>query len=694
MKLVIAEKPMLARDIARAICGKKVSETERLPISGNGYTVISCAGHILKFAVPDDIKKEWGQPWKEEVLPIFLKKWPKVPAPGKENLVSTIKKLLDEADSVVHAGDPDDEGQLIVDEVLEYLDYRGSVERVLVNDNIEKNIIRAFENLQPNEKHIRSGRAAQARELADFVFGINESRLATIKCHKKLSVGRVQTPTLGLIVNRDRAIENHVKTKYYEADADIFIEDIGNIIFKFKPSAEILDVEKVLLSDEVPMILKKELPGKQLDIKTVEKEETADPPLPYNLTRLISDMSKKYKYTAAQVQEATQTLRDKYKAITYNRTDCQYLKEEHFSAAPEVLAKALNNIGKVIDLNFSIKSKAFNDKNITAHHAIIPQEVDLDTSQMNPVERNVYEAIVIRYAMQFMPPEKSLVSVSTIEIKQGKLEYKIAKITDPGWRIRKQEKGIWISEGNRKGTVVAASITEKETAPPKAYTEGTLITDMASIAKYVKDPDIKEILKKKDDGKKGENGGIGTTATRSGIIEILKKRGFIEERKGLIHATSLGKDFYDVLPEEIKKADTTAKWWLLQQQVANGEADIAAIQDSVLDVFSIHKTSAYANVNLQKEAVVIGRCPLCGGAVIDIDHPKLKAYKCEEKQCDFIIWKTQFGSRLSAANMGKLLLEGKTAAMNFKSKAGKPYKARLKFKDDKKKLELEFINKK
>lgn len=694
MKLVIAEKPMLARDIARAICGKKVSETERLPISGNGYTVISCAGHILKFAVPDDIKKEWGQPWKEDVLPIFLKKWPKVPAPGKENLVSTIKKLLDEADSVVHAGDPDDEGQLIVDEVLEYLHYQGTVERVLVNDNIEKNIIKAFENLQPNENHIRSGRAAQARELADFVFGINESRLATIKCHKKLSVGRVQTPTLGLIVNRDRAIENHVKTKYYEADADIFIEDIGNIIFKFKPSAEILDAEKVLLSDEVPMILKKELPGKQLDIKTVEKEETADPPLPYNLTRLISDMSKKYKYTAAQVQEATQTLRDKYKAITYNRTDCQYLKEEHFSAAPEVLAKALNNIGKVIDLNFSIKSKAFNDKNITAHHAIIPQEVDLDTSQMNLVERNVYEAIVIRYAMQFMPPEKSLVSVSTIEIKQGKLEYKIAKITDPGWRIRKQEKGIWISEGNRKGTVVAASITEKETAPPKAYTEGTLITDMASIAKYVKDPDIKEILKKKDDGKKGENGGIGTTATRSGIIEILKKRGFIEERKGLIHATSLGKDFYDVLPEEIKKADTTAKWWLLQQQVANGEADITAIQDSVLDVFSIHKTSAYANVNLQKEAVVIGRCPLCGRAVIDIDHPKLKAYKCEEKQCDFIIWKTQFGSRLSAANMGKLLLEGKTAAMNFKSKAGKPYKARLKFKDDKKKLELEFINKK
>lgn len=150
-----------------------------------------------------------------------------------------------------------------MDELLEYLNYKGSVERVFVNDNIEKNIVKAFQSLVPNETCIGAGKAAQARSLADFVFGINESRLATLKCHRKVSVGRVQTPTLGLIVNRDRAIENHIKNKYYETEADIFIEEIGNVIFKFKPSSQLLGEDKVLLSDEIPKVLRTDLPGQQ-----------------------------------------------------------------------------------------------------------------------------------------------------------------------------------------------------------------------------------------------------------------------------------------------------------------------------------------------------------------------------------------------------------------------------------------------
>ena len=318
----------------------------------------------------------------------------------------------------------------------------------------------------------------------------------------------------------------------------------------------------------------------------------------------------------------------------------------------------------------------------------------LDISQMSQMELNVYREIVLRYAMQFMKPETSIVSISTIVIDQGILEYKVSRITDPGWRNGNSEKGIWIPEGAYKGAVISVAIITKETAPPKPYTEGTLISDMASIAKYVEDKEIKAILKKKDDGKKGENGGIGTTATRSTIIEILKKRGFIEEKKGVIHATSLGKEFFDLLPDEIKKADTTAKWWLLQQQVANGEADVTAIQENVIDVFCIHQDSAYAEADLRQKATVIGKCPLCGGAIVDIDNSKLQAYKCEEKSCDFILWKKQFGSKLNAADMGRLLLEGRTGIMNFKSKSGKAYRARLKFKTDKKSLELDFVNSK
>ena len=178
-KLVIAEKPMLARDIARAVCGKTVSESAPLPISGNGYTVVGCAGHLLELMEPEKIDPRWGKPWSLDALPIDIPNWPKEPIKDKKDLIERIRGLLDNADCVIHAGDPDDEGQLIVDELLDYLGYDGEVLRVYVNDNIEKNIRRAFENLVPNEECRSAGDAAYARQMADACFGMNETRLAT-----------------------------------------------------------------------------------------------------------------------------------------------------------------------------------------------------------------------------------------------------------------------------------------------------------------------------------------------------------------------------------------------------------------------------------------------------------------------------------------------------------------------------------
>ena len=211
-KLVIAEKPMLARDIARAITGKEVSESARLPISGNGYTVCACAGHLLELVEPDAIDPKWGMPWSLDVLPIEVHDWPKEPAVDKKTgeskkpLIDQIAGLLKTCDSVIAAGDPDDEGQLIVDELLDYLGYAGRVERVYVNDNIEKNIVKAFDKLVPNDSCRGAGNAAYARQMADMCFGVNETRLATKRLDGLFTVGRVQTPTLGLVVKRDEAI--------------------------------------------------------------------------------------------------------------------------------------------------------------------------------------------------------------------------------------------------------------------------------------------------------------------------------------------------------------------------------------------------------------------------------------------------------------------------------------------------------
>ena len=693
-KLVIAEKPMLARDIARAITGKEVSESARLPISGNGYTVCACAGHLLELVEPDAIDPKWGKPWSLDALPVEVHNWPKEPTEDKKSLVEEIAGLLETCDSVIAAGDPDDEGQLIVDELLDYLGYTGKVERVYVNDNIEKNIVRAFDKLVPNDSCRGAGNAAYARQMADMCFGVNETRLATKRLGGLFTVGRVQTPTLGLVVMRDNAIEHHVTRKFYELSAR-GTSDAGALTFKFKPGKELLAGEKHLFDTDALEALKDKLDGRDLPFETTVSKKQENPPLPYNLTVLLSDMSRRFGFTAAKTQQITQDLRDKYKAITYNRSDSQYLKEEHREQAPAVLSQAMENLGVSWPLDYSLHSKAFNDGNVTAHHGIIPQEAKAPVSKMTTEEAKVYTAICERYAMQFLPPAVYDVSESTADVDGGSLVLTAKRLIDAGFKavfgnVSDESDGVdsdsenpLVPEGSHTLDGISCAIDEKETTPPKPYTEGTLIADMASIAKYVKDPEIREILKRKDDGKKGEHGGIGTTATRSSIIEGLKTRGYLEERKGKVRATDKAKAFYALLPPEIRGADVTARWWLIQQDIADGKADVNALQDSVIEVFNHHRETAYVGASIAGTGkTVVGKCPRCGKDVIKTGS----IYACSsiknEKQEDGT-WKEVAGcgfklfgfcTKKFTEKQAASLLDGKAVSLRgCKSKAGKTF---------------------
>lgn len=693
-KLVIAEKPMLARDIARAITGKNVSETAHLPITGNGYTVCACAGHLLELVEPDSIDPKWGKPWSLDVLPVEVHNWPKEPTEDKKSLVEEIAGLLETCDSVIAAGDPDDEGQLIVDELLDYLGYTGKVERVYVNDNIEKNIVRAFDNLVPNDSCRGAGNAAYARQMADMCFGVNETRLATKRLGGLFTVGRVQTPTLGLVVMRDNAIEHHVTRKFYELSAR-GTSDAGALTFKFKPGKELLAGEKHLFDTDALEALKDKLDGRDLPFETTVSKKQENPPLPYNLTVLLSDMSRRFGFTAAKTQQITQDLRDKYKAITYNRSDSQYLKEEHREQAPAVLSQAMENLGVNWPLDYSLHSRAFNDGNVTAHHGIIPQEAKAPVSKMTTDEAKVYTAICERYAMQFLPPAVYDVSESTADVDGGSLVLTAKRLVDAGFKavfgnVSDESDGAdsdsenpLVPEGSHTLDGISCAIDEKETTPPKPYTEGTLIADMASIAKYVKDPEIREILKRKDDGKKGEHGGIGTTATRSSIIEGLKTRGYLEERKGKVRATDKAKAFYALLPPEIRGADVTARWWLIQQDIADGKADVNALQDSVMEVFNHHRETAYVGASIAGTGkAVVGKCPRCGKDVIKTGT----IYACSsiknEKQEDGT-WKEVAGcgfklfgfcTKKFTEKQAASLLDGKAVSLRgCKSKAGKTF---------------------
>lgn len=702
-KLVIAEKPMLARDIARAITGKEVSESARLPISGNGYTVCACAGHLLELVEPDAIDPKWGKPWSLDALPVEVHNWPKEPTEDKKSLVEEIAGLLETCDSVIAAGDPDDEGQLIVDELLDYLGYTGKVERVYVNDNIEKNIVKAFDKLVPNDSCRGAGNAAYARQMADMCFGVNETRLATKRLGGLFTVGRVQTPTLGLVVMRDNAIEHHVTRKFYELSAR-GTSDAGALTFKFKPGKELLAGEKHLFDTDALEALKDKLDGRDLPFETTVSKKQENPPLPYNLTVLLSDMSRRFGFTAAKTQQITQDLRDKYKAITYNRSDSQYLKEEHREQAPAVLAQAMKNLGVRWSLDYRLHSKAFNDGNVTAHHGIIPQEAKAPVSKMTTEEAKVYTAICERYAMQFLPPAVYDVSESTADVDGGSLVLTAKRLIDAGFKavfgnVSDESDGAdsdsenpLVPEGSHTLDGISCAIDEKETTPPKPYTEGTLIADMASIAKYVKDPEIREILKRKDDGKKGEHGGIGTTATRSSIIEGLKTRGYLEERKGKVRATDKAKAFYALLPPEIRGADVTARWWLIQQDIADGKVDVNALQDSVIEVFNHHRETAYVGASIAGTGkAVVGKCPKCGKDVVKTGT----IYACSsiknEKQEDGT-WKEVSGcgfklfgfcTKKFTEKQAASLLDGKAVSLRgCKSKAGKTFDCKVVLQKD------------
>ena len=702
-KLVIAEKPMLARDIARAMCGRPVSESERLPVCGNGYTVVACAGHLLELVDPEKVNPAWGKPWNLDVLPIEIDDWPKEPDGDKSELVERIGDLLNDAECVIHAGDPDDEGQLIVDEVLDYLGYTGRVLRVYVNDNIEKNIRRAFEDLRPNGECRGAGRAAYARQMADMCFGINETRLATKRLGQLFTVGRVQTPTLGLVVSRDEAIENHVSRKYYELEVQGVCPDAdGPVTFKLKPGEALLSGERHVFEREPMDALKTRLDGTDVTFSTALSEKVENPPLPYNLTVLLSDMSRRYGFAAAKTQQITQDLRDKYKAITYNRSDSQYLKEEHFKQAPEVLAQAMRNLGVSWELDYSIHSKAFNEGNVTAHHGIIPQEADAPVDRMTPDEAKVYTAIVERYAMQFLPPAVYDVSTSTFAVDEGTMTAVCRRLRDAGFKStfgrsvaeegeEPQDGNPWLPAGEHRLSDIRCSVAEKETAPPKPYTEGTLIADMASIAKYVKDPEVKAILKAKDDGKKGEHGGIGTTATRASILEKLKERGYLEEVKGKLRSTPKARAFYHLLPPEIAGADVTARWWVIQQDVAEGRADPNDLERSVVEVFRGHQDTAYVGAHIDSDRPVVGKCPLCGQDVVKSGSVYTCSSNRNERQEDGT-WKQVAGcgfklfgfcGKKFTERQASALLSGKQVPLKgCKSKAGKTFDCKVRLKKD------------
>lgn len=713
MDLVIAEKPDIAKAVSKVIPG--TPSWKNGYIEQGNYCITWCYGHLLTLKDPEDYGDEYAREnTPNEKLPIFFDSWgtkvaDKGPAllkngskaPDKGEQVKTIGELLKKASLVIVAGDIDDEGQLLVEELLEWHRYSGPIKRLDTGALNEASLKKAMANLMDNAPWHMKAVSARARSVADFALGINGSRFFSNTYGANLSVGRVQTAALGLVVARDAQIEGHTSQKYFLLDVDVALEGNGTHQARFSPSKDDPHlVDGKILDRSYLEKLGQAVSGRKFEAEVTKEPCEEAPPLPFSISALKSYCSEKFNIPPEETLRITQSLRMNYGGlITYNRSECRYLPENMHAEAPGIIAAVQANLGAgwaFPGLNSSIKSKAFNDKNVGVHHAIIPTAQKADISKLSEKEQIVYRAVCGFYMVQFMPNAKKERTRLTIPGKGGSEFSAVStRLVSKGFKqvLRTQDDEVSalsnVPAGKYPCVLSNPSIQEKETKPPKRYTDSSLEEDMKNVAKYVTDPEAKRLLLLKDKESREEHGSIGTAATRSAIIQTLKKRGFLcNEGKNVI-STPLGREFYKILPDEIRKPDLTAKWWAIQQEIQDGNAKPEDLYQEVLAAFHRVASIQYPKIQLSNLAGAAGRksigtCPRCGKPIVE----GKKGYGCSgyREGCTFTIWKEgQHGvykvlaaskKKLTEAMVKKLLSEGKVLVRGLMSeRTGKTYDA-------------------
>ena len=610
MKLYIAEKPSLGKAIAAGLPKPHKNHKGYIEVA-NGDVVTWCIGHVLEQADPEVYNSDFKK-WQLAHLPIIPQQWQLTPKTNTRAQLSVIRQLVKKADSFVNAGDPDREGQLLVDEVIDYLKVskakKQTTQRLLINDLNLAAVKRALSAMQANTDFMPLSISALARSRADWLYGINLTRAYTIQGQKSgfnsvLSVGRVQTPLLGLVVTRDAEISNFVSKPFYEVIAHISTEKNASsestrtestsknktFTAKWQPSEachKYMDDEKRVLVKGLAENVVQRITNQPAVVSAIKKQQKKQPPpLPYNLSSLQIDAAKRYSMNAKLVLDVCQTLYEKHKLITYPRSDCRYLPTEHFKQARSIidlLAKSPLEFGQFAkNADANLKSRAWNNSKVSAHHAIIPTEKSALTINLNTFEKNIYQLIVRQYLVQFYPvyiydeTQLELTIAGGLFTTTAKVEVQLGwkalfpKKAKPGDQTRSNQVNPEqiLGQGSEKnseqqtlpslkqGDILhcqQGELLSKNTSPPAAFTDATLLAAMTNIARYVSNSDIKKILKDTD--------GLGTEATRAGIIDLLFKRQYLQRIGKNIHATDIGKALINALPDSATKPDMTAQW--------------------------------------------------------------------------------------------------------------------------------------
>ena len=578
--LFLCEKPSQANDLARNL-NATIVKKGWFESADATIKVTWCVGHLLELCPPESYDEKY-KIWDLASLPIIPNEFKYRINDKTQVQFRIVSTLLRRCAKVVISTDFDREGEAIARNVLSYVKFSGKIMRLKLTALDDKSIQTALGNILQGYETEALYKAAQARAWADWLVGMNLSRLYTCTCRDKLklqrqivSIGRVQTPTLALVVQRDLDIENFVSKPFYELYIDLSASGISYSA-KWQPSEKYVNAEGYVLTKAPVLHLASCLKHMEAEVISYMREiKTSEAPLLFDLTSLQKQANRTWGYSAAKTLDIVQLLYEKYKATTYPRTDCRYLPESQHACARNIIRNItgfLPELGQFIpDIECTRKHKCFNTAKVTAHHAIVPTENNaVDVSSMPSDVLNIYRLICKSYCAVFMPSEEQ--EVTTIELSVGNELFKSAgkKMIYPGWTtvffdeneknkanddkedeayLQKQLPEAKVGDFHLINDV---EVKDRKTTPPKHFTENTLLGAMECISRYVTEEKWKKILK--------ETSGLGTPATRASIIETLIGRGYVERKGEKLISSEFGRKVIAMLPDTIKNAGMTAVW--------------------------------------------------------------------------------------------------------------------------------------
>ena len=660
-------------------------------LEGSGYLISWCVGHLVELAPPSAYGERYVK-WNIADLPILPEKWQYLVSASTKKQFLVLKKLLHRADveTVVNSCDAGREGELIFRLVYEQAGCRKPVSRLWLS-SMEDNAIReGFANLKPSTEYDALYQAALCRERADWMVGINCSRLFSCLYGRPLAVGRVMTPTLAMTVEREAAIAAFVPKKFYT----VALELTSGFVASSRRISEKAAAEKLLAGCREEMVSTIQ--------KITRKEKAENPPPLYDLTTLQRDANRLLGYSAQQTLDYVQSLYEK-QLTTYPRTDSCYIAdedEEMLEELAEELEDFLGFVSEDADDDVPRTRRTVNRQKVTDHHAILPTRsmLQADLDALPKGERNILKLIIARTLMAVSKPFRYLETLLTTECAGEEFTAKGKEILEEGWKAVERKVLADILNRKREFTalpqveesecgILNAELKEGQTSPPKHFTEDTLLHSMETASADSMPEGV-------------ERQGIGTPATRAATIEKLVQKGFLE-RKGdkktkVLLPTDKGKALITVMPEEIQSADMTADWETKLLRVERGEMEPETFMTEINDMISslVNTTEAVKGASALMKNKVIGVCPNCGNSVVERE----KGYFCENRECRFVLWKDnaffkRLGKRMDAHVADRLLRDGRVRLKDCKSSKGKTYNATVLLSteaDGRSKFSLEF----